>query len=126
MSRIGPHFPETLAACVEKGATEVLVIPYFLNMGLHIQIDIPEMMQAEARKYPDIRLVYGRPMGYDDLVVKILKKRIEESESFPDVRELKLAPRAAFPIPEGQGEFVEMSPEDTKQYDREHSHHHHD
>lgn len=126
MSRIGPHFPETLAACVENGATDVLVIPYFLNTGLHIHIDIPEMMQIEAEKYPDIRLVYGKPMGYDDLVVEILKKRIEESMDFPDVRKLKLAPREAFPVPEGQGEFVEMSPEDAKHYHGEHSHHGHD
>jgi sirohydrochlorin ferrochelatase len=125
MSRRGPHFPETLAGCVEKGATEILVIPYFLNTGLHIQLDIPEMMQTEAVKYPDIRLVYGKLMGYDDLIVDILKKRIEESEDLPDVRELKLAPRDAFPVPEGQGEFVEMSPEEAKRHHGGRSHHHH-
>jgi len=125
MSRLGPHFPETLESCVRQGATEVFVIPYFLNMGLHIRLDIPEMMQAEAEKYPGIRLVYGKQMGFDETFVDVLKKRIDESVDLPDVRELKLAPRDAFPVPEGQGEFVEMAPEDAKQYGGGHSHHHH-
>ena len=125
MSRLGPHFPETLAACVEKGATEVVVIPYFLNVGLHIQLDIPEMMQHEAVKYPHVRMIYGRQLGYDDRFVDVLKKRIDESMGSADVRDMDLAPRDTFPVPEGQGEFVEMSPEEAKHYQSEHSHHHH-
>ena len=50
MSRLGPHYPEILAKCVEGGATEVVVIPYFLNNGLHIRLDIPEMMKEEAEE----------------------------------------------------------------------------
>ena len=125
MSRLGPHFPETLAICVGKGATEVFVIPYFLNLGLHIRLDIPEMMQAEAEKYPNLRLVYGKQLGYDEAFVDVLKKRIDESESLPDVRDLSLDPRDAFPVPEGQGEFVEMPSEEAKHYQGGHSHHHH-
>ncbi len=124
MSRLGPHFPETLAGCVEKGATEVVVIPYFLNMGLHIQLDIPEMMKEEAEKYPAVRLIYGKQLGYDNVFVDVLHKRIETSIDDVDVRELKLSPRDSFPVPEGQGEFVEMSPEEAKHYHGGHSHHH--
>jgi len=29
MSRLGPHYPETLAKCVKNGATEVLLSPIF-------------------------------------------------------------------------------------------------
>ncbi len=36
MSRLGPHFPEVFEKCVLLGATKVLVIPYFLHMGLHL------------------------------------------------------------------------------------------
>jgi sirohydrochlorin ferrochelatase len=123
MSRLGPHFPETLEKCVKDGAKEVIVVPYFLNMGLHIRLDIPEMMQEEAEKYPGVKLVYGKQLGFDDAFVDILHKRIEESADLPDVRDLKLDPRDAFPVPEGQGEFVEMDPEEAKHYS-EHGHSH--
>ena len=125
MSRLGPHLPETLAKCVSDGATEVIVIPYFLNQGLHIRLDVPEMLQAEAEKYPDLRLVYGKPLGFDPLFVDILKKRIDESWDLPDVKELNLEPRHAFPVPEGQGEFIEVSPEEAKTFGDGHHHHHH-
>ncbi len=124
MSRLGPHFPETLEECVKEGAEEVVVIPYFLNMGLHIRLDIPEMMQEEAKKYPDVKLVYGKQLGFDDIFADILHKRIEESADLPDVRDLELAPRDSFPVPEGQGEFVEMDPEEAKHYSEHHGHSH--
>lgn len=124
MSRIGPHFPETLEKVVSEGAKEVIVIPYFLNMGLHIRLDIPEMMQEEAKKYPGIKLIYGKQLGFDDVFADILHKRIQESSGLPDVRELNLAPREAFPVPEGQGEFVEMDPEEAKHYSEHHGHSH--
>ena len=124
MSRLGPHFPETLEKCVKEGAKEITVIPYFLNMGLHIRLDIPEMMQEEANKYTDIKLVYGKQLGFDDVFADILYKRIEESAELPDVRDLKLDPRDAFPVPKGQGEFVEMDPEEAKHYSEHHGHSH--
>lgn len=124
MSRLGPHFPETLKTCILKGATEVIVIPYFLNMGLHIRLDIPEMMKEEAEKYPGVRLIYGKHLGFDEAFVDILHKRIEQSAALPDVREIELLPRDNYPVPEGQGEFVEMPPEEAKKYADSHSHSH--
>jgi len=93
LSRLGPHFPETLASCVSEGAKEIIVIPYFLNMGLHIRLDIPEMMQVEAKKYPNVKIVYGKHLGYDDAFADIIYKRIEESSKLADVREIELPHR---------------------------------
>ncbi|MBW2708421.1 MAG: CbiX/SirB N-terminal domain-containing protein [Deltaproteobacteria bacterium] len=116
MSRIGPHYPEILAKCVENGATEVVVIPYFLNRGLHICLDIPEMMQEEAKKYPHVKMIFGKHLGCDPKFADIISLRIQESLDLPDVRYLELAPRESFPVPVGQGEFVEMPPEEAKRY----------
>jgi sirohydrochlorin ferrochelatase len=121
MSRLGPHFPETLAKCVANGATEVVVIPYFLNKGLHIRLDIPEMMQAEAEKYPAVKIIFGRQLGFDPMFADIIYQRIQESLDMPDVRDLALEPRESFPVPPGQGEFVEMPPEEARKY-RGHGH----
>ena len=102
MSRLGPHYGEILEKCIHNGATEIMVIPYFLNKGLHIRIDIPEMMQQEATKYPDVKIIYGNCLGFDPSYADILNKRICESENFPDVRSLTLEPKENFPVPPGQ------------------------
>lgn len=126
MSRLPPHFPETLAALAGRGATWVLVIPYFLHTGLHIRLDIPEMMQQEAAKYPGLRLQLGGNLGYDDILVELVRKRIGESLGVADVREIALPGREHFPIPAGQQEFVPMDPAEAKKYraGKGHGHHH--
>jgi sirohydrochlorin ferrochelatase len=124
MSRLGPHFPATLGKLVAAGEEEILVIPYFLHSGLHIVLDIPEMMKREAGKYPDIRLRLGGNLGFDDILAELVHKRITESLSACDVRDLELPRREQFPIPPGQHEFVPMLPEEAAEYIEKHGHGH--
>jgi sirohydrochlorin ferrochelatase len=116
MSRLGPHFPETLARCVRQGARRVVVIPYFLHAGLHILLDIPEMMQEEAKKYPRVEIIFGRSLGFDESLVDLVNHCILASEDCADVREMVLPPKENFPIPPGQAEFVPMAPEEAAEY----------
>jgi sirohydrochlorin ferrochelatase len=118
MSRLGPHFPEVFENCVRLGATRVLVIPYFLHMGLHLLLDIPKMMQQEAGKYPWVELVLGKGLGYDELLVDLVHKCIQRSRKEGDVRNMVLPPEENFPIPQGQYEFVPMLPEEAAEYRR--------
>ena len=126
MSRLGPHFPETLEKLVTAGEKDIVVIPYFLHSGLHIVLDIPEMLQDEAARYQGVKISFGVNLGYDDMLVALVAKRVEEAAVAPDVRGMKLPPRENYPIPPGQSEFVPMSPEEAKKFNhkRNHDHHH--
>lgn len=116
MSRLGPHFPETLEKCVARGAKNVLVVPYFLHMGLHIVLDIPEMLQEEIRRYPDVNLRLGCGFGFDELLVDLVEKRINEARELSDVREIELPEKDRYPVPPGQCEFVPMLPEEAARF----------
>lgn len=111
MSRLGPHFQETFEKCVAQGAAKVVVIPYFLHSGLHIRLDIPKMMQENARRFPHVKLIFGANLGYDECLVDLVEKRIAESRGASDVRNVPLPPEGKYPIPPGQCEFVPMPPE---------------
>jgi|WetSurMetagenome_2_1015567.scaffolds.fasta_scaffold678705_1 sirohydrochlorin ferrochelatase len=125
MSRLGPHFPETFVKCVDQGADRVMVIPYFLHDGLHLVLDIPTMLQEMAQDYPDVKLVLGNNLGFDDTLVDLVERRIADSMECPDVRDLRLASRKDFPVPPGQCEFVPMLPEEAEKYlSDDHDHHH--
>ncbi len=123
LSRLGPHLPETIAKCVDRGATKVVVIPYFLHEGLHIRVDIPETMLEESRKFPHVELILGKHLGFDESLANLVWKRIRESETLPDVKSLNLEPRENFPVPPGQCEFVPMSPDEAEKYMRAKHHH---
>jgi sirohydrochlorin ferrochelatase len=116
MSRLGPHFPEVLEKCVTQGAERVVVVPYFLHTGLHIVLDIPEMLQEQADKYPHVKLTLGRGFGFDELLVDIVERRIQETRDLGDVRDLVLPPKEQYPVPAGQCEFVPMPPDEAAKY----------
>jgi sirohydrochlorin ferrochelatase len=96
---------------------------------MHILLDIPEMMQEVVTAYPDVNVILGKNLGFDALLVELVNKRIEESTSMSDVREVVLPPRKSFPVPDGQCEFVPMKPEEASAYRHRlghgDDHHHH-
>lgn len=108
MSRWGPHFSAVLDKCIQQKASKILVIPYFLLKGLHMVLDIPEMLQKKAREYPEVKIIMGKHLGFDESIVDLVFKRIEESKDLGDVRNMKLKPKEKYPLPPGQGEFVEV------------------
>lgn len=118
VSRLGPHFSEVFERCVKEGAQKVLVIPYFLHEGLHLLLDIPEMMQEEAKKFPHVKLILGKGLGFDERLVDLVRQRIEESKDLCDVRNLRLPGREEYPVPPGQHEFVPMLPDEAAKYRR--------
>jgi sirohydrochlorin ferrochelatase len=92
MSGLGDHFPEVFDRCVNRGATKIVVVPYFLHFGMHLRQDVPEMMLARAREYPHVRITLGKHLGFDNALVEVVKRRIAESDKLDDIRELKIEP----------------------------------
>jgi sirohydrochlorin ferrochelatase len=116
LSRLGPHFPEIFEKCVQQGAHCVVIIPYFLHEGLHIVLDIPSMIQKTAARFPGVRVVLGKNLGFDDVLVDLVEKRIADSRQSCDVRDMTLPSKNQYPVPEGQYEFVPMPPEEAAKY----------
>ncbi|MFH0939098.1 MAG: CbiX/SirB N-terminal domain-containing protein [Planctomycetota bacterium] len=84
MSQTEPLFPETFAKCAQQGATRVIVIPYFLHFGVHLRQDIPALLREEARKAPQVTVVLGKHLGFDEALVDLVEKRICESVMLGD------------------------------------------
>ncbi len=90
MSQLGPHFKETFVKCVEAGASNIVLLPYFLHEGMHVKVDIPGMMKECLEDFPEVGLILGKTLGFDHSLTDLVHKRIEESASLCDVRELVL------------------------------------
>jgi len=92
MSGRGIPFDDIFERCVGQGAMAIIVLPYFLHFGIHLREDIPEILRENGRKHPEVRLVLGKHLGYDDALVTLVAKRIGESEGLCDVRNLPQSP----------------------------------
>jgi sirohydrochlorin ferrochelatase len=49
-----PDITAGLMRCVELGAREIVLFPYFLAAGTHVVEDIPEVVAAFRAAYPDV------------------------------------------------------------------------
>lgn len=86
MQFIGPTFDQVFDQCTADGVKRIIVIPYFLHVGVHMQKDIPEMLREKAERYPEIEIILGKNLGYDERLVDIVIKRISESRQLSGIR----------------------------------------
>ncbi len=71
-----PTIAQAFAKCVERGATEIIVFPYFLSPGRHWTEDIPSLVKAAASDYPNIRWLVTAPFGLHPGMLDIINDRI--------------------------------------------------
>lgn len=58
-----PNIPEGIDRCVSQGATSVVVTLNFLNAGRHVDEDIPAIVRASQKKYPQVKFSISKPLG---------------------------------------------------------------
>jgi len=73
-----PSIAVALARCVERGATTVVVFPYFLSPGRHWTEDIPRLAAEAAAPFRDVRYVVTSPLGLHDLMAELMALRVEQ------------------------------------------------
>lgn len=83
-----PDLPEALQRCVERGATRVAIVPYFLHRGMHIRRDIPNLLHRELEKYPGVQVSLGTPIGLHADLADVMLAGAMETAAMPDIREL--------------------------------------
>ena len=67
-----PLIPDGIKMCIDDGATEVLVLPYFLNSGRHVVEDIPEIVNDTKTNYPEVDIKITPHLGGSDLMMDLL------------------------------------------------------
>ena len=74
-----PGLSEGVKNIVEKGAEKIVVMPLLLFSGNHVLKDIPDEIENEKRKYPEIQFFYARNLGADERIAQIAADRIDEA-----------------------------------------------
>ncbi len=72
-----PSIATAFDRCVQRGAKQVVIHPYFLLPGKHWHKDIPALTEEAAGKHPGIRYLVTAPLGLHDLMARVMQSRIE-------------------------------------------------
>jgi len=70
-----PSIAQGIAACVQDGATEVVVHPYMLSPGRHAMQDIPNLANEAAHTLANVRITITDPLGLHDKLADVVLDR---------------------------------------------------
>lgn len=69
-----PSIPEAIESCIQRGATNVTIVPYFLSAGRHVADDIPRIVEPVGQKHKGINIHITEHIGSSDSMVELILK----------------------------------------------------
>ena len=72
-----PSIATAYARCVERGASRIVVAPFFLGPGKHWTQDIPRLTADAAAAFPATSYHVAPTLGIDELILELLNKRVQ-------------------------------------------------
>lgn len=70
-----PNFPSSIAGLTRAGVERVVVVPYFLTTGLHLQRDLPKLIREAMLAHPTLKVEVTPPLDGHPAMVGILLDR---------------------------------------------------
>lgn len=108
-----PDFQEGVDELVNRGFTDIAVMPYFLYMGLHVTKDLPNELEEAKGRHNGLEIKLTRNIGFDKRLVDITVERIEESVGTAD------KPEGQHPIEKESFSLIEKELGATTHLDKE-------
>jgi sirohydrochlorin ferrochelatase len=75
-----PDIFEGIDACVEKGAAQIVVHPYFLGPGRHTAEDIPAQVEHAREKHPNVRIQISEALGGHAALIDAILDRVSDAD----------------------------------------------
>lgn len=74
-----PPIQDGIDRCVARGAQRLLLYPYFLFAGSHVQADLPAEIAMAARRHPGLPILLSQPLGVHRKLAEVVCQRLEET-----------------------------------------------
>ena len=75
-----PDIFEGIDTCVKKGATQIVVHPYFLGPGRHTSEDIPAQVECAARRHSNVQIRISEPLGGHGSLIDVILDRVSDAD----------------------------------------------
>src|SRR5690242_16665631 len=75
MELASPLIPDGVEACVEAGATDLVVFPYMLSPGKHSTRDIPRIVAEATRRHEGLRVRVTPAFGVHAKLAEVIAER---------------------------------------------------
>ncbi len=72
-----PNLADAVSTVAALGVERVVVVPYFLTLGLHLQRDLPILIEAVRKAHPGIEVEVTAPLDGHPAMVEALLDRAQ-------------------------------------------------
>ena len=70
-----PDLPGAVERLIERGATRIIVVPYFLTLGIHLQRDLPRIIRGIQSIHTNVQIDVTKPLdGHPALIDALLDR----------------------------------------------------
>jgi sirohydrochlorin ferrochelatase len=76
-----PDLKEAVARLIPKGVTRIIVLPYFLTLGIHLKRDLPRIVTELSGIYPGVEIIVTEPLDGHPALKEILLDRARRALS---------------------------------------------
>lgn len=76
---VAPLLRDAAACLAARGAERILVVPYFLTLGIHLQRDLPNMVREIEAACPGLRIDVTPPLDGHAALSGIVVDRVREA-----------------------------------------------
>jgi sirohydrochlorin ferrochelatase len=73
-----PDLPGGVGEAAKAGLDRLIVIPYFLTLGLHLRRDLPALIAAAKSEHPQLEIVVGESLEGHPAMPSIILGRVRE------------------------------------------------
>jgi sirohydrochlorin ferrochelatase len=74
-----PLIPDAIDRCVQRGATSVVVVPYFLSAGRHVHEDIPAEVDKARAMHADVPITILPHVGGSVQMLNLIRQLVWEA-----------------------------------------------
>lgn len=74
-----PNIPQGIELCLNQGAEEVIVVPYFVQTGRHVVEGIPRIVSETKLRFPRKNICLAEYLSFDKRIASIVLDRIQEA-----------------------------------------------
>lgn len=74
-----PSLETAAGRLAAAGVNRIVILPYFLTLGLHMDRDLPRIVQTISQAYAGLEVLVARPLDEHPALVRILEDRLREA-----------------------------------------------
>lgn len=75
-----PSIPQGIASLIDRGAKQVVVMPYFLAPGTHVVDDVPELVDKARSQYPEIQFTVMPYLGETEGIIDLILQSADQAD----------------------------------------------